>query len=608
MMKFRKVWHNFICFIKLIKIDHPHILWIILVGAFTSALQPFVNLIFYSRILDKVLSGLYQKCISDVIILLVSMLVLSLISQACRQSVIVLQEASNDTIFLRTADKAYTMEFEEFEKTETMDAIRRVRSGENGSGGIENQIQSICTLAEQAFAILFSIVFVVMLFLQVDTNSRNFFNSPWSTVQIVIVFAAVMFLCIKLSGKSYKKFYEANKKNEHINSLSQYLIDVAIQYQNGKDIRIYSMQGLLEKYFYNLSMKIYKYYLKWGSNEGFYTGVIMLLTQLTSGLVYIIIGGKAIYGVISTGEVLMYAGAILQLTGAIRKEITEYNEFSYRMEYLNTYYEFINQPDIHYKGTLPIEKRSDTEYEFTFEHVSFQYPGTEEMVLKDINLKFKIGEKFAIVGRNGAGKTTLIKLLCRLYDPLECRILLNGIDIKYYDYAEYTKVFSVVFQDFKLLSLPLADNISSGETVDEKRMWSVLDQVGMKDRVERMPNKLSTRLYKNNGEGIEISGGEAQKLAIARALYKDGPFVILDEPTAALDPFAEAEIYENFNDMIQGKTAIYISHRMSSCKFCDDIIVLDGGRIAERGDHETLLNQNGIYASLFQAQAKYYTS
>lgn len=204
-------------------------------------------------------------------------------------------------------------------------------------------------------------------------------------------------------------------------------------------------------------------------------------------------------------------------------------------------------------------------------------------------------------------KTTLIKLLCRLYDPTEGKILLNGIDIRYYDYSEYTSLFSVVFQDFKLLALPLAYNVSCAEEVEEERMWKTLKQTGMKERVERMPDKLYTLLYKNNGDGVELSGGEAQKLAIARALYKDAPFVILDEPTAALDPIAEAEVYRNFNDMIQGKTAVYISHRMSSCKFCDDIIVLDSGRIAEQGNHNKLLREEGIYATLYNAQAQYYT-
>lgn len=605
-MNFKKVWRDFTCFIKLIKADHPNIVWIIVVGSLTSAAQPFIHLIFYARILDKVFSGLYNECILDVAILLFSTLILSLIAKACNQSVNVLKETCEDSIYIKTADKAYTMEYEEFEKTETMDAIRRVKAGGNSTGGIPAQIESIYILIEKALSILFSLIFVVILFTRVKSGSGNFFTSIWSSLLIVVVFTLVIILGIKLSTISYKKFYEVGKNNEHFNSLGFYMLSLMNNYQYGKDIRIYSMQGLLQNYYQSIMKKINKFFLKWGMNDGFYTGIIMFCTQLASGLVYIILGGKAIYGVISTGEVLMYAGAVLQLTNSIREEITEYNSFHYRTEYLNTYYEFINKPNIHYTGTLPIEKRSDAQYEFTLENVSFQYPGTNDWILNNINLKFTIGEKYAIVGKNGAGKTTLIKLLCRLYDPTEGRILLNGIDIKYYDYKEYAKVFSVVFQDYKLLALPLVDNVSSGDEIDEKRIWEVLEQVGLRERVAEMPDKLHTQLYKNNGDGIEISGGEAQKLAIARALYKDGPFVILDEPTAALDPISEAEIYENFNHMVQGKTAIYISHRMSSCKFCNDIIVLEEGKIAERGSHEKLLKENGIYASLFNTQAQYY--
>lgn len=605
-MKFKKLWYDSISFIKLIKADHPGIIWVIAVGGLAGAAGPFTQLFFYSRVLNKVLKGLYKECIPDVVILLTAALVLSLIKKACDQSVKVLREACADTIYLKTANKAFSMEYEEFEKTETMDAIRRVQGGENSSGGIGDQIQSIYVLIEKGFAILFSLIFVIVLFTRTKADSSNFFTSIWSTLLIIIVFLTVFLLCLKLSAISYQKFYEVEKKNEHFNSFGVYLLAIMNNYQYGKDIRIFSMQGLLEHYFKKTMKTINSVFLKWSIKDGSYTAVIVLLTQLTSGLVYVVLGGKAVYGSISIGEVFMYAGVILELTGAIRSEIIEYNSFYYRSDYLNTYYEFINRPNNRYTGTLPVEKRTDGEYEFVFENVSFHYPGSDNLILNQINLTLKVGDKYAIVGRNGAGKTTLIKLLCRLYDPTEGRILLNGIDIKYYDYHEYTKVFSVVFQDFKLLALSLEDNLTLGEEADKERIWEVLTQSGMRSAVEKMPSGLQTNLYKNNGEGVEVSGGEAQKLAISRALYKNGPFVILDEPTAALDPIAEAEIYENFNSMIQGKTAIYISHRMSSCKFCDDIIVLDGGAISERGTHNKLLKEDGIYASLYNAQAKYY--
>ena len=293
--------------------------------------------------------------------------------------------------------------------------------------------------------------------------------------------------------------------------------------------------------------------------------------------------------------------------GDLQTFFTTGSQFDYINSYLATYEDFIAQPSMSYDGTLPIEKRDDGQYAFAFHDVSFSYPGTDIPVLEHVTLSFTIGDKTALVGRNGAGKTTLIKLLCRLYEPTSGHITLNGIDIRKYNYKEYTQAFSVVFQDFPLFSLPLDENIAAGTEIDEAALQSSLAKVGLTDRVQQLPQGVRTRLYNNNGSGVDLSGGEAQRTAIARALYKDAPFVILDEPTAALDPIAEAEIYEQFSQMISGKTAVYISHRMSSCKFCDRIIVLDHGRIAEDGTHDTLLANHGIYANLYETQAQYYT-
>ena len=239
------------------------------------------------------------------------------------------------------------------------------------------------------------------------------------------------------------------------------------------------------------------------------------------------------------------------------------------------------------------------------EHVSKSYSAGIP-ALNDVSLNIEEGEFVFIVGDSGSGKSTLIKLLLKELEPTEGTITLNGIDIWKYNYEEYTRAFSVVFQDFAMFSLPVGENIAASSKVDEERAWEVLEEVELAERVRKMKDSLKTQLYNNNGAGVDVSGGEAQRLAIARALYKDAPFVILDEPTAALDPIAEAQIYENFNEMVRNKTAIYISHRMSSCKFCDRIVVLDAGNIAEMGTHDTLLAENGIYARLYQTQAQYY--
>jgi ATP-binding cassette subfamily B protein len=257
-----------------------------------------------------------------------------------------------------------------------------------------------------------------------------------------------------------------------------------------------------------------------------------------------------------------------------------------------------------YHGTLTTEKRDDNQYEIEFHNVSFKYPNTDFYAIQNLSLKLHIGEKLAVVGMNGSGKTTMIKLLCRLYDPTEGEITLNGIDIKKYDYQEYMRIFGVVFQDFNLFAFSLGQNVAADVDYDKQKVADCCKEAGL------TLNHLNpeTYLYKNFDEsGVEISGGEAQKIALARALYKDVPFIVLDEPTAALDPVAEYEIYSKFNDIVGNKTAIYISHRLSSCRFCDDIAVFDKGRLVQRGSHDKLIQDSGgKYYELWNAQAQYY--
>lgn len=250
----------------------------------------------------------------------------------------------------------------------------------------------------------------------------------------------------------------------------------------------------------------------------------------------------------------------------------------------------------------------DTPVSIEFRNVSFKYPESETYALKNFSIKLENGEKLAVVGRNGSGKTTFIKLLCRLYDPQEGEILLNGVNIREYDDAAYRQLFSVVFQDFSMFSFPLAQNVSVADTYEEARVWACLEEAGIADDVRGMEQQLDTYLYKDVEEtGVEISGGEAQKLALARALYKNAPFIVLDEPTAALDPIAEYEIYSKFNRLVGDKTAIYISHRLSSCRFCKHIAVFQQGELVQLGTHEELIRDpSSAYYELWNAQAQYY--
>ena len=310
---------------------------------------------------------------------------------------------------------------------------------------------------------------------------------------------------------------------------------------------------------------------------------------------------------LSPGEVIAFALYFEKISAGVSDLSDFYGLLKITPTFCKKYFDFLDIPDEKYKGTIPTEKRDDNEYEFEFKHVWFKYPDSEEYTLKDINLKWRIGEKMPLVGKNGCGKSTLVKLLCRLYDPTEGEITLNGIDIRKYKYEEYMELFSVVFQDSKLFSFSLAENVAADTEYDPERVTDCVIRAGLGDRLKTMENGIETCLYKDFDEnGVEISGGEAQKLCLARAIYKGSPFIVLDEPTAALDPISEYDIYTKFNSIVGTRTAIYISHRLSSCRFCDDITVLDNGHIIERGSHEKLIAKGGIYTAMWAAQAEYY--
>lgn len=605
-MKLRRLWHEFWDFLSLISQGNRKVVPVMILGGLSGAALPFLGIFFSARILNQLIAAQYDACIRNVAILLLSQFLTGIVERACFQMVDGLRRGCERDIKQRMAAKAFELEYEEFEKQETMDAIRRANVSTLGSGGVEAQIYIASEIIRDVFAILYSMIFIVLLFLQVDNSNQSFFTSYWATLLLLAIYAVIFCFSGKIGEKTNLIFSEMSRKNDHNNSLANYLTELIVDEKNAKDVRVFQMQDTLDEKAKEIAKKNLHIYLQAGERGGKRLGVISFTGQIAAGLSYLFVGAKAVYGVIGIGDVLLYAGAINQAVANIVKLISMIYDFSYRAEYLKTYEEFIHRPSMSYDGTLPIEKRDDGNYEFEFHDVSFSYPGSEEEVISHISMKLKVGEKVAVVGRNGAGKTTLVKLLCRLYEPTGGVITLNGIDIRKYNYKEYVKVFSVVFQDFGIFSLPLDENVAAGGAVEEAEAWEVLDKVNLRKRVEKMDRGIHSQLYNNNGEGIDISGGEAQRLAIARALYKGSPFVILDEPTAALDPIAEAEIYEDFNHLVGNKTAIYISHRMSSCKFCDHIVVLDGGKIAEMGTHEELLQRGGIYTDLYETQAQYY--
>ena len=439
-------------------------------------------------------------------------------------------------------------------------------------------------------------------------------NNPLFIVAIIALMLAVTFISPMLGSKG-ESYYAQNADTHNLANrlfgfygfLGTYNIEAST------DARMYRMDKICEVYnkdktgtfgsagpFARISKKI----------TGFYSAGSAAVSVILTGCAYVFVCMKALAGAFGIGEVTQYVSSITRVSGNVSSIVSCIGEMKNNAEFLKITLEYFDIPNNMYEGSLSVEKRSDRNYEIEFRDVSFKYPGSETYSLRHVNLKFKIGEKLAVVGQNGSGKTTFIKLLCRLYDPTEGEILLNGINIRKYNYNEYMNVFSVVFQDFKLLSYTLGANVAVSEKYDGAKVKKCLTEAGFGDRLETLDDGLDTYLYKDfTKKGVTVSGGEAQKIALARTLYKDSPFIILDEPTAALDPIAEAEIYTKFSEIVGDKTAVYISHRLSSCRFCDEILVFSEGSVVEQGTHEDLLSNEGSkYHELWFAQAQYYAN
>lgn len=433
--------------------------------------------------------------------------------------------------------------------------------------------------------------------------------SPWffavGFVLLLIIVALVSDVTMdKSNAISQRIFSQINDSNRAWTYFSNYFNN----YSNGRLVRLYHARPMLNKITGDQLDRDTAL-----TNEGImgayrYQSLITLTTDLLLAGIYILIGAKAIWGVLTIGAVVTIVGYIQQFLTASSSLFSQFKFYTNMVQYLQYYVDFLNRPELKDMGTIPVEKRDDDDFVIQFHDVSFKYPGSDEWALRHIDLTLNIGQRLAIVGRNGSGKTTFVKLLTRLYQPTEGVITLNDIDIQKYAANEYQRLLGVVFQDFKLFAYSIGENIATRADYDPQRVQESLHVADAQDWVDHLPKGIQTPLTKAlSDDGVEVSGGEAQKIAIARAWYKDAPIMILDEPTAALDPISEYEIYQRFDELVAHKTAIYISHRMSSTRFSQRIVVFDHGQIVQDGNHSSLMTQPGVYRQLFNAQAQYYT-
>lgn len=594
------------------KLQKGHIS-LIIINRIINAAQPFVTTVLSSIILDQLIAKApFEAVMRNALILIIYNCATPLIYWGLSHVIRVNSSTLSAKIDQMICEKTFDLDYDILEKRETLDMIKKAQEGMNSRGNISGFCENFADIIESAAKIVYAVIILVPLFLPNAICPAGFLpqllNKWYISIALIAVIAIEVVISSVLNAKNQRLQQDFFVSNVRLNREYGYYYDLIFDYPLGKYIRLYKSQEMIEGKLENSLTWMEKMFLKLMARTNIIqwpSFVVELFVQIIS---YVFVGLKAIYGFISVGSVLKYTTAYFNLADSITGISYRITDLQIMSEYLSYFYDFMDLKNKRYDGTIPTEKRDDNEFEIEFKDVSFKYDNTENYVLKHVNQKIKIGTKTAIVGKNGAGKTTFIKLLCRLYEPTEGQILLNGVDIRYYDYDDYAKLFGVVFQDFNLFSFSIAENVASNSEFEEAKVKDCLAKAGLMDRVNKMEEGINSLIYQhNNKNGVEISGGEAQKLAIARALYKNAPLVILDEPTSALDPVSEYEIYKKFDEMVEDKTAVYISHRMSSCRFCDNILVFDDGMIVEQGSHEKLVASKGLYSELWNAQAQYYS-
>lgn len=511
-------------------------------------------------------------------------------------------------------EKRLALDYVDIDSQSTYDLLSRIEQNENFIGfGMFLSFLQFNNFLSAIFQIAGGAVLSFGLFTSPIPDSGGFavLNHPL----VILLVIAVMLLFAMLSpyffvkAESYWKNY--NEEGTMGNRYFKFYGYMGLRPKRAPDIRMYEQQEICSHYMgkegaFGIHSKIAQYAK---GPMGWYMCLSEAMSVALLGVIFSYTCLKAYAGAFGIGEVTQYIGATSALFLGVQEFSQTFVHVCFNGEFAALAFRFLDIPNKMYRGDLTTEKNADSNYDIEFRNVSFKYPGTETYALKNVSLKFRFGGRLAVVGMNGSGKTTLIKLLCRLYDPDEGEILLNGINIQEYDYKEYMEIFSVVFQDFAIFSFPLGENVARKQDYDAESVWKIMENIGFSERLAELPNGLKTYVGKTlDEEGVDFSGGESQKIAIARALYKDSPIMILDEPTAALDPIAEAEIYEKFDRISENRTTVYISHRLSSCKFCDEIAVFHAGEMIQKGSHDALLSdKQGKYYELWNAQARYYT-
>lgn len=579
------------------------------IQSIVSSLKPFINILFTAKIINLLSDGKDFKTVMLYIAIAVAInFVLFFLSSFLDEYSQNLRNLLLNKENKKVASKLFKTEYQKLENSEYKELIHKHEEAEKSRWSrFPYFVWTTYRFLNGLFTLIISVIIIFPLLKVGFTRTGDtFFEKPIFLITIISAILTMAVFILLVAVNINKSYLKANESYAELDRIFYSFLDIFGDYRTGKEIRIYKEQNLIDSI---ATSKILtdgeKTLRKISMHTAKASSFVAILGAVVGFGVYLFIGIKGLLGLFGIGSLVLYCGSFMQIINGIMMMANTFGKLQEIIPLAKCYFEILDTQDNMKYGGKDINFTD--KFEIEFRNVSFKYPNAENYSLKNINIKINNGENLAVVGRNGSGKTTFIKLLCRFYDVTDGEILINGINIKEYTKESIIRLYSVVFQDFKIFSTTLSQNISAGEEYDCDKLYKVLDEANIKDRMLKMEYKENTYLYKElDKAGVEISGGEAQKLALARALYKDAPIVILDEPTAALDPIAENEIYSRINSFVENKTTIYISHRLSSCVFCDRIAVFDKAELVEAGTHQQLIEKNGKYNELWNAQAKYY--
>ncbi|KAA1186245.1 ABC transporter ATP-binding protein [Paenibacillus sp. B2(2019)] len=586
----KKDWHVTLYFWKLVHSMSKSYIPLMVVSSLCSAIFPFINIIFPKYLIDELMgAGREMNIILWIGILVAGNAVLGLLQSYLNKQIELSNFLVMDSLELHIGNHIMNLDYESLENSKVLDLKEQALAPIRQQDVIRKMLVSMKTFLQTMLSLLGLTALVSTL-----------------NVGIIVVIIGMIVLNTFIFRKSQQAQFNFHKLLAPLNRKFGYYSKLAVDFSMAKDVRLFGMAPyLLNKVdaYHNESVSGFG-----GLYEkvGRYKGLTSVNLQLQMVIIYAYMVVKVVTGKIQIGGFVMYISAANSFSTQVSLAMNAYVKFRQMCKYIEVFREFESLKATMRSGQMDIGKLNNVEIEFR--NVFFKYSGNEHYSLKNVSLTIKNGEKLAVVGQNGAGKTTFIKLLCRLYEPDSGEILLNGRSIREYRYDEYMKILGVVFQDYKLFSFSIKDNLCSedGET-SEKEMEEMLNQVGLEAKMKGLDKGLDTQVFRIFDEkGTDFSGGESQKIAVARALLKRSPILILDEPTAALDPYAEFEMYNNFNLLAANKTVIYISHRLSACKFCDKIALFNNGELREYGPHDQLLKDQQEYSAMWKAQAQYY--